>query len=371
MGLATDGQVFKDRFLIADVRMRAPFPAERWFWFDPPFHRNQSALLHRQPNDLWRIDFQLGWEADPELEKQPERVQQRVAAMLGTEVEFDLVWVSVYTFACMRIEQFVHDNVVFVGDAAHGVSPFGARGANGGVQDADNLAWKLAAVLRDEAPATLLQSYHEERSYATDENILNSTRSTDFITPKSPVSRMFRDATLTLAKYHPFARSFVNSGRLSVPAWLRDSSLNSEDPSWEGGIPAGAPCDDAPVHVGSRDGWLLEQLGQQFQLLVFGAHDADANRARVDTWTAQLATLHPKVRLLMVVPDANALPSGSPGLALVDTEGLAFARYAGQAGRALLIRPDQHVAARFTSPHLALVRAALARALCLSPETIS
>ena len=182
LGIATDGQIFKDRFLIADVRMRAPFPAERWFWFDPPFHRNQSALLHRQPEDLWRIDFQLGWEADPEFEKEPERVRQRVAAMLGAEVEFDLVWVSVYTFACQRIDQFVHDAVIFAGDAAHGVSPFGARGANGGVQDADNLAWKLAAVLQGHAPRQLLDSYHQERSFATDENILNSTRSTDFIT---------------------------------------------------------------------------------------------------------------------------------------------------------------------------------------------
>ncbi|MBC7501324.1 MAG: FAD-dependent monooxygenase, partial [Herminiimonas sp.] len=144
MGLETRGRVFKDRFLIADVKMKAAFPTERWFWFDPPFHPNQSVLLHRQPDNVWRIDFQLGWEADPVLEKSPERVTARVQALLGNDVEFDLEWVSVYTFACRRMEKFRHGRVLFAGDAAHGVSPFGARGANSGVQDADNLGWKLA-----------------------------------------------------------------------------------------------------------------------------------------------------------------------------------------------------------------------------------
>ena len=127
------------------------------------------------------------------------------------------------------MERFRHGRVLFAGDSAHGVSPFGARGANSGVQDADNLAWKLAAVLQGEAPDALLDSYASEREYAADENIRNSTRATDFITPKSEVSRLFRDAVLELAKRHAFARTLVNSGRLSVPATLRDSPLNTPD----------------------------------------------------------------------------------------------------------------------------------------------
>ncbi|MEP7085072.1 MAG: FAD-dependent monooxygenase, partial [Betaproteobacteria bacterium] len=210
LGLKSEGKVFQDRFLIADVKMRGEsltrFKTERWFWFDPPFHRNQSALLHKQADDVWRIDFQLGWQADPELEKQPERVRARVQAMLGEDAEFSLEWVSVYTFQCRRMDRFVHDRVIFAGDAAHQVSPFGARGANSGIQDADNLGWKLDLVVRGLAPAALLESYDSERSAAADDNILNSTRSTDFITPKNEASRMFRDATLELAARHPFAR---------------------------------------------------------------------------------------------------------------------------------------------------------------------
>ncbi|HRL66418.1 MAG TPA: FAD-dependent oxidoreductase, partial [Ottowia sp.] len=229
LGLDIEGKVFMDRFLIADVVMAADFPAERWFWFDPPFHRNQSVLLHKQADNVWRIDFQLGWQADPVEEKKPENVIPRIKAMLGDEREFELEWVSVYTFQCRRMNQFNHGRVLFVGDAAHQVSPFGARGANSGIQDTDNLAWKLKLVMDSKAPPTLLDTYGEERGYAADENLMNSTRSTDFITPKSTTSKVFRNAVLQLAAKYPFARALVNSGRLSVPSWLATSSLNTPD----------------------------------------------------------------------------------------------------------------------------------------------
>ena len=145
------------------------------------------------------------------------------------DAPFELEWASVYTFACLRMDRFRHGRVLFAGDAAHGVSPFGARGANSGVQDAENLAWKLAAVLPGQAPDALLDSYAHEREYAADENIRNSTRATDFITPKSEISRLFRDAVLDWRATTPFARALVNSGRLSVPATLHGSPLNTPD----------------------------------------------------------------------------------------------------------------------------------------------
>ncbi|NMD06740.1 MAG: FAD-dependent oxidoreductase, partial [Phyllobacteriaceae bacterium] len=217
MGLDFIGRVFEDNFLIADVVMDAKFPTERWFWFDPPFNRGQSALLHKQPDNVWRIDLQLGWNIDKELEKKPERVIPRLKAMLGDDVKFDLEWVSIYTFQCRRMEKFRYGRVLFAGDSAHQVSPFGARGANSGLQDTDNLIWKLKLVIGGMAPDSLLDSYDIERIHGADENILNSSRSTDFITPKSEVSRLFRNAVLDLSEHYAFARPLVNSGRLSVP----------------------------------------------------------------------------------------------------------------------------------------------------------
>jgi 3-(3-hydroxy-phenyl)propionate hydroxylase len=191
MDLDFVGRVFEDNFLIADVVMDAVFPVERWFWFDPSFNRGQSALLHKQPDNVWRIDLQLGWDIDHAAEKQPENVIPRLKAMLGDAVKFELEWVSIYTFQCRRMESFRHHRVIFAGDSAHQVSPSGARGANSGVQDADNLGWKLKAVIDGIASDALIDSYNTERVYAAEENIRHSTQSTDFIPPKSAASRIF------------------------------------------------------------------------------------------------------------------------------------------------------------------------------------
>ena len=353
MGLESKGQIFRDRFLIADVKMKAAFPTERWFWFDPPFHPNQSVLLHREADDVWRIDFQLGWDADPVAEKSPEKVIPRVRALLGPDVEFDLEWVSVYTFACMRMDRFCHGRVLFAGDAAHGVSPFGARGANSGVQDGDNLSWKLALVLKGQASAALLDSYCIEREAAADENILNSTRSTDFITPKSAVSKLFRDAVLSLSKEHAFARRLVNSGRLSLPSTYRQSPLNTPDcDTFAGLLCPGAPLADAPVSIAGKAAWFLRQVGGQFSVLLF----ADAASAFNVQSLQSLA-----LPVLLVLPAGVKAPAGVA--AIEDSEGLLAARFDAQPGTVYLLRPDQHVAARWRALDVAALQSALSRAM--------
>ncbi|MFJ3055454.1 FAD-dependent oxidoreductase [Herbaspirillum sp. NPDC087042] len=347
LGAEFTGQFFQDRFLIADVIMKADFPTERWFWFDPPFHRGQSVLLHKQCDNVWRIDFQLGWDANPDEEKQPERVIPRIQAMLGPDVEFELEWVSVYQFACRRIDNMRYQRVLFAGDAAHQVSPFGARGANTGVQDIDNLVWKLKLVIDGHAPVSFIDSYHEERAFAADDNLRQSTRSTDFITPKSHASRVLRDAVLVLAETEPFARTLVNSGRLSTPTPYLESSLNTPDAGDFAGLMApGTPCADAPIVSQGREGWLLKQLGEGFTVLVFG--DAPTSAVAVPGIAVQVKTV------------------GAPGSGadLIDRDGLVAARYGAQAGTTYLIRPDQHVAARWKRFDADQIQAALARCLC-------
>src|ERR1700758_3264360 len=268
VGAEFAGQVFEDQFLIADVKMTAEFPTERWFWFDPPFHAGRSALLHKQPDDIWRIDLQLSRFADPASEKQPENVRPRIARMLGHD-KFEFEWISLYKFQCRRMDKFIHGRVIFAGDAAHQVSPFGARGANSGLEDAENLAWKLDRVLRRQSPADLLDSYHIERSAAADENIRESTRSTDFMAPNTAQEARLRKAVLALASETEFGKRMVNGGRLSVPT-VYDSPLSTPDSeSWRGGPRPGTSMYDAPIDGRYLTDAFIDQ-GKRFTCLAFG-----------------------------------------------------------------------------------------------------
>ncbi len=335
------GQFFQDRFLIADVVMKADFPTERWFWFDPLFHKNQSALLHKQSDDVWRLDFQMGWDVDPHEATKRENVIPLIKAMLGHGTDFELEWVSIYQFACRRIDNFRYGRIVFAGDAAHQVSPFGARGANTGIQDIDNLIWKLKMVMDGAAPDSLIDSYDEERAFAADDNLLNSTRSTDFITPKNRASRYFRDAVLELSKKYDFARPLVNSGRLSTPTPYVNSSLNTVDEDdFDGTMCPGTNCIDAPIVKDGKDGWLLHQLGDGFTVLIFGDYPENTSISSGDI-SAEVITV---------------------GGQFEDRQGLLTTRYDGGKGAVYLIRPDQHVAARWRTFDQEKITTAMARA---------
>lgn len=317
MGLDFDGELFEERFLIADIQMEAKTPSERLFWFEPTFHPGQSALLHKQPDNIYRIDLQLGWDTDPDEEKKPEKVIPRIEKVVGHS-DFVLDWVSVYTFQCRRMRDFVHNRVIFAGDSAHIVSPFGARGGNSGLQDVDALGWRLAAVIDGRAPQSILDDYNAERTYGADENLLNSSRATKFMTPADGIERLFRDQVLALAAKAAFARSWVNSGRLSVPCVY--PSDGADDPALPKVSRPGSVAPDAPL----GDGWLSNALGGRVVVLALGCSFLEIDGAE---------KLSPEI-----------------------TETVRK-RYLGQATSAVyLIRPDQVVAARWPYPDPAAIK---------------
>jgi len=293
--------------------------------------------MHRQPDESWRVDLQLGPDANIEEELKPENYTPRIRRMLGDR-DFHVDWVSIYRFNCRRIDRFVHGRVVFAGDSAHQVSPFGARGANSGVEDAENLAWKLAAVLRGEADERLIESYDLERTQAADENIGHSTRSTDFIAPRSPAERTLRNAVLSLAPHADFARRMVNSGRLSV-ASIYDTPLSTPDEDdFAGSAKLGGPAIDAPMIA--ADGspcYLVEALSDGFELL----YVADG----------AVPTVPDNIKLTVIGRD------------LIDARGDFASRFDARPGTGYLLRPDQHICARWRNPTAAKIVAARDRAL--------
>ena len=339
MDLPFEGQTFEEHFLIVDVEMdQSPFgnhsTPERWFWFAPPFHNGQSALLHKQPDNIYRIDLQLGPDTDPKTEATEAKVIPRLTAMLGDK-PFRLDWMSVYKFRCAKLDRFVHSRVIFVGDSAHVVSPFGARGGNGGIQDVDNLGWKLAAVLHGDAPETLIESYNEERTHGATENILNSSRATNFMTPKSPIEALFRDEVLNLATAHSFAQRLINSGRLSQPCSLADLPLQTAGHAL---IPPGDVIIDAPLKGPNGDTWLIKEAQGDFTLLAFG--------------NATLPDIDGIARI--------GINSRAAYPCFEDIEGYVEQRYG--PNTIYLLRPDGHICAVFDTPDITAIKAAHNRA---------
>jgi 3-(3-hydroxy-phenyl)propionate hydroxylase len=255
------GERFEERFLIADFKMEADFPSERWFWFDPPFAPGQSILLHKQPDNLWRLDFKLGTNADSSIAQDKPFLRDKIKSVVGDRA-FELDWSSIYSFSSKKLERFIHNRILFVGDSAHVVSPFGARGANSGIEDADNLSWKLAAVLNGN-PIDLLETYNAERVAAADQNIACTGQSNTFIAPQGEEATALRNSILENAKNDSKYKKQINCGRLSIPC-VYGKYPNSENGRWMNTVlEPGRAVKDCVLDTG----YLIERLGYQFTLL--------------------------------------------------------------------------------------------------------
>jgi 3-(3-hydroxy-phenyl)propionate hydroxylase len=205
-----------DRWCIADVRFHHRPPTERHTWIEAPFNDNRAVWQHLMADDVWRIDYQMPPDTDPAHASSEAMVRARLARQFGPDVDCEIVWVGPYAYRSQCLDRLRVGSVFFMGDTAKVVSPFGARGGNTGVADADNLAWKLAAVLRGQAPAALLDSYNDERLEAARQNVRVTDRTTRFLRPSDGIERTFRSAVIGLARRHPFARQLVNTGRMAV-----------------------------------------------------------------------------------------------------------------------------------------------------------
>jgi 2-polyprenyl-6-methoxyphenol hydroxylase-like FAD-dependent oxidoreductase len=313
LGIGFAGYSFDDRFLIADVRAELPFTNERHFHFDPPWNPGRQVLIHPQPDGVWRIDWQVAPETDVDVERTTGGLERRIRAVIGPDTPYELVWLTAYRFSQRLADSFGAGRCFLAGDAAHVMSPFGARGLNSGVADAENLAWKLAWVVRGEAEPPLLDSYEAERRPVAAENLRVTDATMRFMAPHGPMGRAWRDLVLRMAPRSDWFRRRVNSGRLAEPATYAAQARLS-DPT----LPRhGAVAPDVRLRIGGR---LRDRLGRSFVAVAPGGIEPGARVETVDVGpdTAygpdQVWLVRPDGHLASTVPLAEATPSALEAL---------------------------------------------------------
>ncbi|MBV7484718.1 FAD-dependent oxidoreductase [Bordetella sp. BOR01] len=350
LGLALHGMQYEGRYVIVDIEQASSRPTERLAWFDPPSNPGSTLLMHRQPDNVWRIDYQIGDDEDAQAAVQPENVLPRVQShldMIGETEPWKPLWISMYNAKCLTLDSYRHGRVLFAGDAGHLVPIFGVRGLNSGLDDAGNLAWKLAWVLRGHADDTLLDSYSQERVHATRQNLSYGAKSTEFMAPPDYGFRLLREAALRLSLADPSVCSLINP-RQSSPISYRGSALNAADGVPQAG-PQAAPGEPAPEARVRQDGktcHLTRQFGRAFTVLAF---DCDP------------AALAPLADLAQAATPLRILSIGrAPGAALHDADGQACERYGARPGTLYAIRPDGYVLGRWRQADISVARLALA-----------
>lgn len=351
LGIDFPGHTHSDRFLIADVRAALPFPDERRFYFDPPWNRGRAVLVHPQPGSVWRIDWQVPADTDMDQERTSGRLDSRIRRIVGA-ADYELVWATVYRFHQRVADHFRSERVFLAGDSAHLMSPFGARGLNSGVGDAENLAWRLACVLQRQAPSTLLDSYEVERRAAALENLAVTDATMRFLVPTSRLGRMRRNAVLRLSRWVPAMRRYVDSGRLAQPHRYVASAVV------EPGCGQIAPDGPLTVLAGPPGVSRLRELVRNDVLGLL----------LLPEWPAQ--GLPPTATpLVVVLPAGSSVPPDvTAGLTVVsddeltvvsddkltvvsDDDGVLAAAYCpdghlSPGGRLVVVRPDGHIAAQ-------------------------
>ncbi len=348
LNLPFPGVTHLDHFLIADVRVDLKSPPEPRFYFDHYTNPGQTTLIHPQPDGVWRMDWQVGADVDIQVERDAQRMDRRIRPLIG-DLPYEIVWLSDYRFHQRIMDRFRHGNIFFLGDAAHLVAPFGARGLNSAVADVENLAWKLAFLLKHNVPDALLDTYQAERWPAQNLNQKVTNTTMLFMSPPDGRRRALRNLILRLSGFYPPARRWVDSGKMVEPFTYIESPILAPDDSpvndWRGAPRLGSKVPDLACICWSKDecqpAFFRTLIGSSFIVLYFTGRTA-GGRPFSQVACPQLPTL--PIRIFTVVPKAPDVPCQDS--LLIDESGDLSKTFAAQPGTLYLVRPDGHISAR-------------------------
>ncbi|MEZ0604062.1 FAD-dependent oxidoreductase [Paraburkholderia sp. IW21] len=370
LGLKLTGTTYEGRYVIVDIELKSARATERLAYFDPPSNPGSTVLVHKQPDNVWRIDYQLRDDEDPEAAVQPENVMPRVQSVLdamGETGEWSPIWITVYKANALTLERYRHGSVLFAGDAAHLVPIFGVRGANSGIDDADNLGWKLGCVVNGIASPRLLDTYSDERVFAARENLSYGMKSTEFMAPPSFAFDLMRRAVLGLAERHAAVRPLINPRQTHAIAYVQ-SPLNQVAADAAGMFARGPGpgtvlpecrlkriCDGVAVDI-----HLTDLLGVCFTALRFGA-----DAAQDDAWQQVQRTLGEQSIPFKAVTLTTADTPLATGPHACDPTGRLHEMLDATAGTVYLIRPDGHVLARWRNGSATATQSAVTASLTI------
>ena len=359
LGLKLQGTSYEGRYVIVDIHLKSERPTERLAYFDPPSNPGSTVLVHKQPDDIWRIDYQLRDDEDAQAAVLLENVAPRVdslLAMMGETNPWQPVWITIYKANALTLDKYRHGRVLFAGDAAHLVPIFGVRGANSGIDDADNLAWKLAYVVKGQAPQALMDSYSDERVYAAHENLRHGTKSTEFMAPPTFAFELMRTAVLGLAGKHAKVRSLINPRQTSAIAYAQ-SALNALDSdAFAAGPAPGTVLPECPLTLlqnGAQKARYITDLVNRADGHFTGLYFSDDGGV-----PAELLALGDTLPLTTVAIARNGEQEGA-----WDHTAQVFSLFDARPATFYLVRPDGHVLGRWRQAQAGQVVDALRRVL--------
>ncbi|MCP2338115.1 pentachlorophenol monooxygenase/3-(3-hydroxy-phenyl)propionate hydroxylase [Actinomadura rupiterrae] len=372
LGVDFPGESGGDRFLIVDVRTDWPGrETERHFHFDPPWNPGRQVLIHPCPDSVYRIDWQVPPEFDLDAERAEGRLDARIRQVLGDR-PYEVLWVTEYRFHARVASRMAVGRVLLAGDAAHVYAPFGARGLNSGVPDAENAAWKIAFVSRGWSPLALLDTYDIERRAAALENLDVTTATMRFLAPSTEAERAHRRDVLERASAGAVKAGDIDSGRFAEPYWYDRSPLTVPEPSrpcvgrpprgTSSPVAPGVIVPDVPFRIPSEQGATSEP---QLDGSSHGDDQAPAAGRTVrlrallrDGITLLADPSLPHRELLAAAEKATSAPVSCPAPAAVQ-EALPDLR----PGELWVVRPDAHIAAILQNPAPEAVASAVRKAL--------